>query len=37
MAVSMPQTVPTLDVLARRFREVRDRTEWLCAPLSAEA
>ncbi len=36
MAVSMPQTVPTLDVLARRFREVRDRTEWLCAPLSAE-
>jgi len=36
MAVSLPQTAPSLDVLAGRYREVRDRTEWLCAPLSAE-
>jgi ergothioneine biosynthesis protein EgtB len=36
MASPSVETVGALSALARRYREVRDRTEWLCAPLSAE-
>lgn len=36
MASPVTDAAPTLEVLARRYREVRDRTEWLCAPLSPE-
>lgn len=34
--MSLPTVAVELSLLARRYREVRDRTEWLCAPLSAE-
>ena len=36
MSLPSLEAAPTLDGLARRYRDVRERTEWLCAPLSAE-
>jgi ergothioneine biosynthesis protein EgtB len=36
MSLPTVETPPSLDGLACRYREVRERTEWLCAPLSAE-
>jgi len=36
MALPTSETTRALEVLASRYREVRDRTEWLCAPLSPE-
>jgi ergothioneine biosynthesis protein EgtB len=36
MSLPTVETTPSLDGLARRYQEVRELTEWLCAPLSAE-
>jgi ergothioneine biosynthesis protein EgtB len=36
MSLPTVETTPALEGLAGRYREVRERTEWLCAPLSAE-
>jgi ergothioneine biosynthesis protein EgtB len=36
MSLPTVETTPSLEGLAGRYREVRERTEWLCAPLSAE-
>jgi ergothioneine biosynthesis protein EgtB len=36
MSLPTAEVAPPLDALARRYREVRERTEWLCAPLSPE-
>lgn len=36
MALPITDAAPSLDALAQRYRQVRERTEWLCEPLSPE-